>query len=251
MTKPRPPSPVPISPDHRCGTQWPLRSFGASCLLGGALLLTLLLSSCQRPSSAGAMEEQNVADDQQQSGPWIELFDDEHIESWQRINFGGSESHSVQTGQIEVEMGRPVTGIRFDTEDFPTKDYVLELDAKKIQGTDFFCCLTFPVNDTHCSLVVGGWGGTVTGISCINRMDASDNATTSVKKYHVGQWYKIRVQVQEKQISCWIDDQQIVDLSLEDIELGLRIEVEPCKPLGLSSFETAAAWKNLRYKRLK
>jgi len=147
-------------------------------------------------------------------------------------------------------MGRPLSGFRYLGKDFPITNYRLQLQARKIQGTDFFCCLTFPVKQEFCSLVLGGWGGTVTGISCIDRIDASDNATMTIKKYELDQWYAIKIEVTDQHLNCWIDDKQVVDLPLEDIQLTARIEVQPCQPLGLCSFETEAAWKDLRYEIL-
>lgn len=219
------------------------------------LLVCGLTFGCQKTESAhqetNEGHKQQVTDEQPQEPEWTELLDKEHLPNWKKINFGGAENQTVEPNRISVEMGYPLTGLHYPDAELPTSNYELELDVRKEQGTDFFCCLTFPVGDSHCSFVVGGWGGTVTGISCIDQRDASDNPTTTVHKYNVGQWYHIRIKVTDDKVECWIDDEQVVDLTLGDLELSLRIEVEPCAPLGLCSFETAATWKGIRIRKLK
>ncbi len=64
----------------------------------------------------------------------------------------------------------------------------------------------FPVKKSHCSLVLGGWGGSLTGLSSLDGFDASENETTNVMDFKEGQWYKIRLRVTEKKIEAWIDD---------------------------------------------
>ena len=65
----------------------------------------------------------------------------------------------------------------------------------RVEGSDFFVGLTFPVRDSHASLIVGGWAGSVVGISSIDGRDASENETTEVMKFKNGQWYKFRLRV--------------------------------------------------------
>ena len=65
----------------------------------------------------------------------------------------------------------------------------------KIEGADFMCGLTFPVGDSHASLILGGWGGTVAGISSIDGHDASENETSSFISFPKDRWYTIRMRV--------------------------------------------------------
>ena len=67
--------------------------------------------------------------------------------------------------------------------EFPKMNYVVILEAKRIKGSDFFCGLTFPFNDEFATLIVGGWGGTVVGLSSIGGLDASENETARMKKF--------------------------------------------------------------------
>ena len=132
----------------------------------------------------------------------------------------------------------------------PTSNYEIELEAQRVDGIDFFCGLTFPVRDSHCSFICGGWGGAVVGLSSINGADASENETTKYESFKKGQWYKIRVRVTDDNISCWIDDKQLVDQETKDRKITTRAEVNLSKPLGISAWQTKAALRNIRMRRL-
>ena len=182
-------------------------------------------------------------------GEVVSLFDGKTLEGWKSTNFGGEGEVLVEEGRIVLEMGNDLTGIT-TTRDVPKTNYEISLEAMRVEGGDFFCGLTFPVKDKPCSLIVGGWGGTVVGLSSINGSDASDNETTSLKSFKKGQWYKIRVRVTDDKIAAWIDDDQVVDMPLADRELSVRSEVDLSRPLGISSWRTEAALRNIQFRRL-
>ncbi|MHC4619240.1 MAG: family 16 glycoside hydrolase, partial [Planctomycetota bacterium] len=96
----------------------------------------------------------------------------------------------------------------------------------------------------------GGWAGSVCGISTIDYYDASDNETTRKAYFDNNRWYHIRVRVSGGKIQCWIDHEQYVDLETRGKRLGVRIEVTDSKPLGIASWRTAAAIKNIRLTKL-
>lgn len=77
--------------------------------------------------------------------------------------FGGEGAvHITKTDNgsevIDMLAGDPLTGIRWSGK-FPTENYELKLQARRIEGFDFFAAVTFPVGKEHCSFVLGGWGG--------------------------------------------------------------------------------------------
>ncbi len=174
------------------------------------------------------------------------LFDGETMVGWEIVAFGGQDKIEVVDGSIVAEAGYPLAGIASTLKDLPRSGYTLALEAQKIDGTDFFCCVTFPVKEQHCSLVVGGWGGTLCGISCIDGDDASHNSTKWLKKFERGQWYDIEIKVTDDRIVCSVDDEVAVDLPLNGIELSLRSEVHSTTPIGICAFETKSAWRNIR-----
>lgn len=171
------------------------------------------------------------------------LFNGKSMEGWELIEFGGQDQVAVSDGAIVAEAGYPMVGISCTAEDLPTENYRLRLDAKKIDGTDFFCLLTFPVGDSHASLVIGGWGGNVTGISCVDEQDANNNETRTLHKFETGKWYAIEVVVTAERVECFLDGEQVVNLERAGRKIALRNDVTITKPLSLCAFETRAAWR--------
>jgi hypothetical protein len=109
---------------------------------------------------------------------------------------------------------------------------------------------TFPVGDGFCSLVVGGWGGMLTGISSINGADASENETTSSMEFKDDKWYKVRIRVSEKKVECWIGDDKVADVERKGRRFSTRIECEDCQPFGLATYDTVGAVRDIRVRML-
>ena len=148
-------------------------------------------------------------------------------------------------------MGNDLTGIQWvATNSLPRNEYEIELDAMREEGSDFFCGLTFPVGKNCCTLICGGWGGTVVGISSINNMDASENETTKMMSFDKNRWYHIRIRVADSKIECWIDKEQMVDVALEDKKIDMRPgELEDQKPMGIACWQTATALRNIKLRK--
>ncbi len=172
------------------------------------------------------------------------LFDGRTLGSWKKTAFGGEGDVEIKDGHIEIGAGSPMSGITW-TGEFPKMGYEVSLQAMRVNGSDFFCGLTFPVGESPCSFIVGGWGGGVVGLSSIDGSDASENETTKYQEFENGRWYRIRVRVTKPKIQAWIDDVRMVDLDTEDRRFSVRIEVELSRPLGIACFATTAALKGI------
>ena len=181
---------------------------------------------------------------------WESLFDGKTLTNWQPTKFFGEAPVRVENGQIILEAGSDLTGITWHGPALPTTNYELALQAMRVAGRDFFAGVTFPVGDSFCSLILGGWGGTVVGLSSLNGMDASENETSQSIEFESGRWYDIRIRVTPAKIEAWLDNRQIIDTNLKGNEIGVRIEVEKSKPLGVASWRTKAALRDLRLRRL-
>ena len=176
------------------------------------------------------------------------IFDGKTLTGWVSTDFAGRGPVTVEKGQINIGLGH-MTGITW-TNDVPRMSYEISLDAQRVDGSDFFCGLTFPVGKDPCSFIVGGWGGGVVGLSSIDSEDASQNETTSYLNFVNGRWYHIRVRVEPGKIQAWIDEDRVVNLETTDKRLSIRLEMESSVPLGIATWNTAAAWKNLQIKKL-
>jgi hypothetical protein len=186
------------------------------------------------------------------AGKAASLFDGKTLDGWKSINFGGEGEVEVKDGQIILGMGEPLTGIVYPKGDkLPKDNYEISLEAMKLQGDDFFCGLTFPVRDSHCTFIVGGWAGGVVGISSIDNLDASENETTTYQTFDKDKWFKIRVRVEGDALKAWIDDKQFVDVNIKGRKVDTRIEVDVSKPLGISAFRTKSALRKIEVRELK
>ena len=181
---------------------------------------------------------------------WKPLFDAKTLTNWTPTKFGREGSVRVENGQIILDVGRSLTGITWSGPALPTTNYELALQAMRVEGGDFFAGITFPVADSFCSLILGGWGGTVVGLSSINGMDASENETSQSIQFESGRWYDVRIRVTPAKIEAWLDERQIISQDLKGNKIETRIEVEASQPLGVASYATKGALRNLRLRRI-
>ena len=180
---------------------------------------------------------------------WTPLFNGKDLEGWKVTNFGGEGEVLVENGEVVISQGADLSGIHTEQE-IPKSNYEVQFEAQREAGSDFFAGLTFPVKDSHCSLIVGGWGGGVCGISSLNGMDASENETTSYQAFEKGKWYTIRLVVRDNHLHAWIDDAGIVDVDTTGMRIGTRFEVDRSKPFGFCTYATTGRLKNVRIRSL-
>lgn len=183
-------------------------------------------------------------------GDWQPVFDGKSLRGWRITKFDGGGKVEVPNGLISLGTGDPFTGINY-TNATPKMNYEVVLEAMRVDGSDFFCGLTFPVRDSFCSLIVGGWGGSVVGLSSIDGMDASENETTQFIDFTTGRWYRIRLRVTEQKIEAWIEQKKVVNLTTTGRKISLRFgDIEMSKPLGIASWSTSAALREIKIRRV-
>jgi hypothetical protein len=168
-----------------------------------------------------------------------------HIPGWEVTNFGPQGPVYVSGNDIILGMGEGCTGITWGGT-FPPLNYEVTLDAKRVEGNDFFCGMTFPVGKDPCTLIVGGWGGTTVGLSSIDGLDASENSTRTLMRFDKNRWYHIRLDVTAGEIKAWIDTLRVVDFKTGRSKLSVRPEVELSRPFGIASWNTTAALRNIK-----
>ena len=136
----------------------------------------------------------------------------------------------------------------------PEAPFEVELETRRNDGADFFCGLTVPTRsaDECVTLIVGGWGGSIVGISSINDLDASENQSALDMNFEQNQWYKIRLRFAGEQLLVWIDDKEIIDVDTTGLRLSLRPgAIDLCAPFGLATWECGGEMRGIRWRRLK
>ena len=179
-----------------------------------------------------------------QNGSKIDLLADS-LSHWKITNFGGEGSIYLENDELIINYGEGLSGLTWN-DSLPTNDYTIELEAMRVHGTDFFCGLTFPVGKDHCSLIVGGWGGALVGISSLNGKDASENHLTSFHSFSNGDWYAIKIQVDKDEVRAWIGEQQVLVFDPQRYEISVRGEMLLSRPLGIATWYTKAKIRNFR-----
>lgn len=199
------------------------------------------------PEAAPAMTDNAASAD-----GWVEMAT-LAPEKWVGIEGAADLEWDDATRTMRIGLGTDLNGVRW-AGPLPTVPYSVELEARRMSGSDFFCGLTFPVRSgkEFVSLIVGGWGGSLVGISSINNLDASENSTGSQYQFEDQRWYRIRVEVGEERLQVWIDDRQVVDAYTEEQKLSLREgPIEACAPFGLATWMTSAEVRGVKWRKLE
>ncbi len=178
---------------------------------------------------------------------WTPLFDGKTLTNWAVTDFVAHGPVTVQEGEIKIEMSDELSGITWTNGTLPKSDYEVSLDAVKLAGSDFFCGLTFPVADSSCSLILGGWGGGIVGLSSLDDQDASENETSHSMYFETGHWYHVLLRVTAAKIEAWLDGKKIIDASIAGRKVSLRPgSIYLSAPLGVATYETTAGVKNIQ-----
>jgi hypothetical protein len=220
-------------------------------LLGAAHAGAMLIAISASCAAVGALAAAGAQ--QQPAGgttTWQPLFDGKTLTNWHPAKFTAEGAVKVEDGRIVLDTGRSMTAITWAGPALPTTNYELALQAMRVEGSDFFAGVTFPVDDSFCSLILGGWGGSVVGLSSINGMDASENDTSRSMEFENGRWYSARIRVTPAKIEAWLDDKPIISQDLKDNKIDIRLEMETSKPFGIASWKTKAALRDIRMRKL-
>ncbi|MCX6856611.1 MAG: hypothetical protein NTV80_17100, partial [Verrucomicrobia bacterium] len=121
------------------------------------LLLFGLLAAC-RPTAPEVKVRQ-----------WS-LMEGDLAGAWQQAGIPEEGKIALKEGELEIGIGAPMTGAKFtawDQAGMPGTGYMIRYETMRVEGRDIFGMCTFPVSshDAHATFVIGGWGGTVTGLS--------------------------------------------------------------------------------------
>jgi hypothetical protein len=183
-------------------------------------------------------------------GDWRPLFDGKSLAGWKESDFLGASKVRVEKGVIIIGAG-VLTGITWasPTSPVPAVNYELRVEAARLKGSDFFAGITFPVRDSFCTWINGGWGGEVVGLSSLDGADASMNETSFSHKFELGRWYSLRLRVASTRISAWIDDELAIDVDISKRWVALREgDIDRSIPLGVATYATVGAVRRIDWR---
>ena len=179
----------------------------------------------------------------------ISLFNGKTMEEWESIAFGGEGKPYIKDKSMILSRATAgfLTGVRYiGKEELPTDNYELVFEASRLEGNDFFAGATFPIGDSFLTLILGGWAGSVCGLSNLDGVDAFENETRFKMSFEDNKWYKVRIGVSGTIVKVWIDDETVVNVDTAGKDVDLRQEVILTEPLGFSSYLTTGAVRNIR-----
>ncbi len=216
---------------------------------GLVLLSAILLSLTSGCKFRVAPDKYIVTQEMLQAGDTVSLFDGESLGQWKQTPFEEEGKSYVEDGRIVMATGRDMSGVTW-TGPLLRMNYEISLETMRVEGFDFFCGLTFPINESPCTLVVGGWGGGLVGLSNIDYYDAANNETSKNLDFESNKWYQIRVRVTPKMIQAWIDDKMMVNFEWVGHKLDVRAEVDLSVPLGIATWQTGGALRNIEVRQV-
>lgn len=225
--------------------------FSIRLVCGVSVMLLCLGASC-RKSQTAVKPEITLAgqlDSMVVDGVGVSLFDGESMGLWKETPFEQQGKSYVEDGRMLMTQGMDMSSVTW-TGPLVRMDYEISLQAMRVEGVDFFCGLTFPVKEEPCTLVIGGWGGTVVGLSNIDYYDAMNNETARMREFENNRWYDIRLRVTQEKIQAWIDDEMVVDFAWPGHKLDIRMEVDLSAPLGIATWQTTGAVKNIEIRKV-
>ena len=250
------PGPGPRPRPERTPAGRPARAaLGAIVVAVSAACVGRSSSSTEGPTAPPEVAQNPVEVDEQglatvADAEWRVLFDGADLGEWRTGVYGDPPDYEVTDDGVVLPQTAWLSGMTYDG-DVPRTPYRLEVEATRRYGSDFFLGVTFPVRDSHLTLVLGGWGGAVSGLSCIDGKDASDNDTRTSRYFPNGKRQTVVIDVADDRIVATVNGEGVVDRALAAAEeLSLRTEVIESRPLGLAAFATSTTVHSVRVRPL-
>lgn len=160
-----------------------------------------------------------------------------------------------KAGVLLIGPGEPFAIVKYEgKQPLLVDNYEISWEAMRVDGSDFFAALTFPVGSAEqcATFVNGGWGGWVTGVSCLQNLFANENETTGSLEFQQGRWYEFTLQVNHECLRALIDGKEQFKVGLKGKTISMHpSEIRKSMPLGFASYGSKGAIRNVRVRPLQ
>lgn len=180
------------------------------------------------------------------------LFDGT-LKNWTQVtqyDFDSAPAPSIVNGAICLPMGNPASGIKYNGT-VPRINYELTYQARRMDGNDFFGLAVIPYKDKCFGFVLGGWGGTLCGFSCLDGFSADENSSAFTYDFKNKVWYDVKLTITEKELVVYINGEKMTTVDMEDRTISNRMEVEPVEPFGFATWYTKAELRNIKIRKIE
>jgi len=183
---------------------------------------------------------------------WQSLFDGKTLDNWKILRYGGNGEPSVRNGVLIIPKPTDgvMTGVCWVGDPLPVNNYEVYYEARRVAGSDIFAGFTFIYDDTAASIVFGGWGGVVNGLSSINGYDASENETCQRFSWSNDRWYPVLLRVTPDSIRASVGLDIIVDIATAGKDIHLRADYLDTG-FTLWTYNTTGEIRNIRIRTIE
>ncbi len=217
--------------------------------IGVCLLAAVVVVLARRPSRVQPTE---VWDPLRAPGAdgWRSLLRADSLDGWQVATTDVFSKHGpvrVDGDCLLLEGGQPDTGVAWQGA-FPTEGYEVCMEALRLY--DAPCCeVVFPVGESHCMLVVGGWEeGAFVALADVDNVEPpSENASAAKFHFQLQRWCRVYLRVTTDRVEVTLDGQPVINLPVAQHRFSLPTRWQALKPFGLGS----AAGREARLRNIK
>ena len=217
-----------------------------------AVIFTISVSNSLRGQHKQNQDNDFLTEWQVAPEGWISMFDGETLAGWEIVHYVDEEElPHVRNGVLvlPVAINGTMTGISWVGDSFPSNNYIIYYEARRVVGNDIFAALTFPYNNTFATLVFSGWRGSINGLSSIDGYDASENETTQFFGLRNAEWYEVQLRVTTDSIRANVGYEEVVDIATAGKKIHLRDEILNTG-LTIWTYTSGGEIRNIRYKKL-
>lgn len=174
---------------------------------------------------------------------WEIMFNGKDLTGWEVV----AENRIVgaSEGQLNLAASQLSTDIRWTYDDFPSVDYEVKVEAKRVEGEGAFCHMVFPIEACHCFLVIGAEGDIV-ALDRVDGLGILDIKNETARRMHFerNRWYRVHLRVTREKVVVLIDGKEEINVAAD--RLSLPTAWMFLRPFALGTWQTTATVRDIK-----